>query len=136
MLVKRDDNKLDDFEYTLLSLFTYQETPSHEKDVSLSLKEFYKEVSAACENKNIDFVGRYYSQIVNDFHEKEVKCDYNKLLFRCFIFAIYRQHFSYPKTNTNNPTSNMLDYRVKFTKQNSLPKYLIEFEKRFYPLAI
>lgn len=129
------DELLEDFEQELLALFTINDDT--ETKITINLKNFYKEISTICEQKSIEFIGRYYSKIVNNFHEKKVtECNYYTLLFRCFMFTVYRQHFSYPKANTNNPISPILDYQVKFVKTEPLPLYLQEFTTRFYPLAI
>jgi hypothetical protein len=136
MLISLDNNKLENFELKLLSIF--ERTNASEADILCNIKLFYKEAIEVCENNSVPFINRFYTQMVNDFHEKPIEsCNYTKLLFRFFMFAIYQHKSSFPKLiNTNNPNSPFLDYQVKFTRQENLPFYLLEFEKYFYPLTI
>ncbi|MEI6708002.1 MAG: hypothetical protein WCK96_12810 [Methylococcales bacterium] len=135
LLANLEDDKLEPFELKLLSLFDKNTLSQAEIN---KLKTFYKEAIEVCQNNNLNFINKYYNQLVNDFHENSiVNCDYTKLLFRVFMFAIYQQNPSFPRTtNTANPNSPFLDYQVRFVKRNNLPCYLEEFEKCFYPLAV
>lgn len=136
MLVQLDNSKLEAFEQELLGLFTA--TNLQESKIAVSLKIFYKEAIDICEAHNILFINRHYGQIINDFHSNQLQnLDYPKLLLRSFMFALYKHSPSFPPlTNSNNPVSPFLDYRVKFEKRGQLPIYLTELEKHFYPLAL
>lgn len=136
MLVTFKNEQLESFEKELLALFKISDEP--ETKIMVSLKNFYKEAIETCESNNILFINRYYSQIINDFHNSKLNnIDYSKLLIRIFIFAIYKQSSSFPNlVNTKNPVSPYLDYQVKFVKQADVPTYLTEFAKRFYGEAV
>ena len=133
LLVKLNSNGLENFEKNLLSIF--ESTNESQAGIVLNLKVFYQDALKKAKNENLDFMKKqyFYSQMVNDFHEKKVSGDYNKFLFRIFMFSIYGQDFSILKNDPNLP---FLNYQIKFVKRDNLPAYLIEFEKRFYSLSI
>lgn len=129
------DVPIESFEYKLLSLFN--KSKSSEDEVLCNLKAFYREAIEISKINEINFINRFYNQMVNDFHEKKLDTlKYTNLLFRLFMFSIYKQTSSFPKLiNTENPNSPFLDYQVKFVKRENLPSWLSEFENHFYDLA-
>ena len=132
--VNLDKSKLETFENILLSVFNV--TKSTEAERIFNLKCFYTDALNVGQSNGLDFMKKqyFYSQMVNDFHEKKVSnLDYKKLLFRIFMFAIYGQSFS---ILNNSPRQDYLEYQVKFSKRNKLPLYLTDFEKYFYDLAV
>jgi hypothetical protein len=136
MLVNLADVPVASFEYKLLSIFN--KNKASEDEVICSLKGFYKEAVEISKNNEINFINRFYNQMVNDFHENKLDTlNYTKLLIRLFMFSIYKQTSSFPKlVNTENPSSPFLDYQVKFVKRDELPSWLIEFGNYFYDMAI
>jgi hypothetical protein len=136
MLANLADFQVADFEYKLLSLFTKSKSSENEK--ICNLKGFYKEAVETCKINEINFINRFYNQMVNDFHESKVDdLNYTNMLFRLFMFSIYKQTSSFPKlNNTKDQNSPYLDYQVKFAMRENLPSWLIEFGSYFYDMAI
>lgn len=136
MLVNLADVPITSFEDELLSIFN--KSTATEDEVVCNLKEFYREAIEISKNNEINFINRFYNQMVNDFHENKLETlSYTNLLFRLFMFSIYKQTSSFPKlVNTENKNSPFLDYQVKFVKRENLPAWLVEFGSHFYSLAI
>jgi hypothetical protein len=136
MLANLADVPIASFEYKLLSIFS--KNTALEDEVICNIKAFYREAIETSKNNEINFINRFYNQMVNDFHENKLETlNYTNLLFRLFMFSIYKQTSSFPRlVNTENKNSPFLDYQVKFVKRENLPAWLVEFGNYFYSLAI
>jgi hypothetical protein len=136
MLANLADVPIASFEYKLLSIFS--KNTALEDEVICNIKAFYREAIETSKNNEINFINRFYNQMVNDFHENKLETlNYTNLLFRFFMFSIYKQTSSFPRlVNTENKNSPFLDYQVKFVKRENLPAWLVEFGNYFYSLAI